>query len=53
MWKVIAKIVAPLSDMNRKAIILQKMISEFGPVPDELGDLVRNAIKQNSPTDTK
>jgi len=50
MWTEIATIISLIYHTNTKARILQKNISEFGPVPDELGDLVRNALKNQYET---
>lgn len=31
-------------DENMKAMLLQSYIAEFGPIPDEYGEIVKNAL---------
>ena len=33
-------------DRNMQAMILQSYISEFGPVPDEYGDIIKKLIEE-------
>ena len=47
MNKMIEMLVIALKltkDENEKAILLQSYIAEFGPIPDEYGEIVRDAI---------
>lgn len=44
-WTSVIKMLAEYPDPNSKACIVQSAISEFGPVPDALGEAVRKAMK--------
>lgn len=46
MWRAVIKLCAEYPDPNARACIVQRAIAEIGPVPDELGDLVRAALRQ-------
>ena len=46
VWDMIYNIIIVVPDLNQRAIIVQKYISEGGPVPDSRGNKIRQALKE-------
>ena len=48
MIEMLIDLLEKVKDKNAKAIILQNYIAEFGPVPDEYGDVIRELLGDES-----
>ena len=44
IWDFLIDVIANCKDPNDKAVIVQNAISEFGPVPNSMGDAVKKAM---------
>lgn len=44
MIEMLIDVLKTVEDKNTKAVILQSFIAEFGPVPDEYGDVIRELL---------
>jgi hypothetical protein len=47
VWDVIAEILEKVPDLNTRAVIIQRYISEGGPVPNSRGEKIRAFLKPN------
>jgi hypothetical protein len=45
VWREVIKLCDGFADRNTKATIVQSAIAEFGPVPNSLGDAVREVMR--------
>ena len=48
MIEMLINVLKTVEDKNTKAVILQSYIAEFGAVPDEYGDLIRELLGDES-----
>ena len=49
MIEMLIDVLKTVEDKNTKAVILQSYIAEFGPVPDEYGDVIREILRGEQP----
>lgn len=45
VWDRIYEILKQTTDLNQRAIIVQTYIAQGGPVPNSLGEKIREALK--------